>query len=524
MKKIILIFLFTLFLPQLSYSTDCVAEKYYYTFYYHSKKYEFVQQKSQWISAAKCANERGGYPIIIDNKEENDAIANYLANEFKDKDGNSIVDGYSTTNHLLWIGGSVFKNIWSWDKKNYQDTFREFYHGTNYGYALNNSYVNWGSVKKIQYFPKEAWFFNAVSMTLRPYYDSTSKRILSSAGQWIGQSFEEFNYYVIEYDCKDTLYEASEFTSCYGESIIFAGDTIRESGIYYDTTQTYGYCDSIHTLTVDITNLDRDIAFDGKKITSSEQNADEYKWYNCVTETVIDNTQNTYSPKETGKYKVVITKNDCDFTSECYEVCFPTKNRLDTLKCKDDPIIINGVEYATQGFYTQDLKQVGFECDSTLDIDIKDVRMDFRIREFKDTLISYELQAEYQWYNCEGDMLIADATKKEYVPTEDGDYKVEITKQGCIDYSDCFKYTTTTNSVKDIQDSENIRLDETNRMILFSNLNYDQIELMDINSKTIYKSDKLTQSISIETLPTGVYFLKIVKGNEVEMFKFMVVG
>lgn len=368
---------------------------------------------------------------------------------------------------------------------------------------------------------------------MRPFYDSIEARTKSITGQWISTSYEDSNYYVIEdsnyfvieYDCKDTIFESREYSSCYGEPIIFDGDTIRESGIYYDTTQTYGYCDSIHTLTVDIKDLNNEVSFDGKKITCSEQNADSYFWYNCNDESIpIDNIQNSYSPTVTGKFKVEVTKGECEFISDCYEVCFPTKNRLDTLKCKDYPITINGIEYANQGFYTQDLKQVGFDCDSTLDIDIKDVRMDFRIREFKDTLISYELQAEYQWYNCEGDVLIADATKKEYVPTEDGDYKVEITKQGCIDYSDCYKYTTTTNNIKDIQDSENIRLDEANRMIVFNNIIFDQIELMDISSKTIYKSDKLTQSISIENLPTGVYFLKIVNGKEVEMFKFMVVG
>ena len=34
---------------------------------------------------------------------------------------------------------------------------------------------------------------------------------------------------------------------------------------------------------------------------------------------------------------------------------------------------------------------------------------------------------------------------------------------------------------------------------------------------------KNTQSISIDYLTTGVYFLKVVYGNEVEVFKFMVV-
>lgn len=136
-------------------------------------------------------------------------------------------------------------------------------------------------------------------------------------------------------------------------------------------------------------------------------------------------------------------------------------------------------------------------------------------------LVSSESAGEYQWYNCEGDVLIADANQKEYTPSEDGDYKVEITKQGCIDYSQCISFSTSTNSVKDIQDSDSIRLDLDNKLIVFDNINYNQVELLDMTSKTIYKSDKYTQSISIEYLNTGVYILKVVNGNEVEMFKFM---
>lgn len=527
MKKFTLFLLLFTTIATISYSQDCPSPQHFYEFYYHGKKYEFVQKKDYWTTAVRCAYERGGYLLTIEDKEENDSIVNYLANEFKDNEGNSIIDVDSHTNHLIWIGARSHTkdHYWRWLSKYSNDTITEFYYGYINGSAVNNRFFNWAKLGNHQYFPNYSGYVESVALSLRPFYDSTEARTKSTTGQWISTSYADSNYYVIEYDCKDTIYEASEYSSCYGEPIIFDGDTIRESGIYYDTTQTYGYCDSIYTLTFYINDLNSNMTFDGKKITSSEQNADSYEWYNCNDESIaIDNTQNTYSPKETGKYKVVITKGDCDFTSDCYEVCFPSKNRLDTLKCKDDPIMINDVEYATQGFYTQNLKQVGYDCDSILDIDIKDIRFDIRVREFQDTLISYELAAEYQWYNCEGDVLITDATKKEYAPIEDGEYKVEITKQGCIDYSDCFKYTTTTNSVKDIQDSENIRLDEANRLIVFNNPNFDQIELMDINSKTIYKSDKPTQSISIDNLPTGVYFLKVVNGNEVEMFKFLVVG
>lgn len=218
-----------------------------------------------------------------------------------------------------------------------------------------------------------------------------------------------------------------------GETIIFAGDTIRESGIYRDTTESYASCDSIRTIDVYINNMSMEVDFDGRLIRALEQEADSFKWYNCNNDSVeIDNDKEYYLPLETGKYKVIIAKGECEFTSDCYEVCFPNKYRLDTLKCENDPITINDVEYTKRGFYVQELKQVGFDCDSTLEIDIKDVAFDKRVRESNDTLISFETGAKYQCYNCGGDVLIADAIGRDYTLTQDGGYKFKVTKQRCI--------------------------------------------------------------------------------------------
>ena len=65
-------------------------------------------------------------------------------------------------------------------------------------------------------------------------------------------------------------------------------------------------------------------------------------------------------------------------------------------------------------------------------------------------------------------------------------------------------------------------LDEVNKLIEFNNINYDQIELMDINSKTIYMTDQFTQYIRIDYLTTGVYFLKISNDDKSEIVRFMI--
>jgi hypothetical protein len=375
-------------------------------------------------------------------------------------------------------------------------------------------------------YPKRIPDLCGISMTLEAYYDTTKKEKVTEPGQWVNQRNQIFNYFIIEYDCFDTIRVESDFKICFGESIVFDGDTITEAGVYSDTVETYSYCDSIHTLIVYKNELDDEIRVDNKTIRCLETNADKYEWFSCDglegLGILISENRILYTPTKTGKYRVKLTKGQCEYISTCYEVCFPTTNTLDTVKCKNDALSINDIEYTKQGFYTQQLKQKGFDCDSTLEIDIRDVAINLNVKQQSGKLVSSESAGEYQWYNCEGDVLIADATQKEYTPKEDGDYKLEITKKGCIDYSQCISFSTSTNSVIDIQNSENIRLDLGNNLIVFDNINYSQVELLDMNSKTIYKSDKYAQSISIEYLNTGVYFLKVVIGNEVEMFKFLI--
>jgi hypothetical protein len=528
MKILIVLILTTIIVSSTSYSQDCVDEENIYEFYYHGKKYEFIEQSKWWFQANKCADERGGYLTVIESQDENDALLNYLSSGITEEYGINLLDDDFKTNHNIWIGAIDFNDTCTWKFQNSKEIYRHFYYGRfNYGKVLDGGYVYWGEIDGEQTFPLKINDICGISMTLEAYYDTTKKEIISDPGQWVNQPHQIFNYFIIEYDCFDTIKVESDFKICFGESIVFDGDTISEAGVYRDTIETYSYCDSIHTLTVYKNELDDEIRVDNKTIRCLETKADKYEWFSCDglegLGILISENRILYTPTKTGKYRVKLTKGQCEYISSCYEVCFPTTNKLDTVKCKNDAISINDVEYTKQGNFTQNLKQKGFDCDSTLEIDIRDVAINLSVKQQSGKLVSSESSGEYQWYNCEGDVLLADATQKEYTPIEDGDYKVEITKQGCIDYSQCISFSTSTNSVKDIQDSDNIRLDLDNNLIVFDNINYNQVELLDINSKTIYKSDKYAQSISIEYLNTGVYFLKVVNGNEVEMFKFMVV-
>ena len=539
--KYLNLLIFVLFISASSlFSQDCVPDDKVFKTTIMDRDYEFIAVKKNWDDANDCARERGGYLLDIQSQQENDSLMHFFLTTLRTKYSfNLLAQGEDQ----VWLGcrarydsskvNPIF-HFWEWqnlDSTNEKSLITtqkvSMYPQFDNIFEYNeDAFLNWGGNQSGYYYPTEYElpFQNKVAITLLEIRIDLNNEKVADPGNWINTFPEEEKYFMIDYGCINPIKTVIDTLVCVGNAYPFGDSTITQSGFYTNTFESFSNCDSVVELTIDFALINNEITREDDRLLSKELSASSYQWYRCDTDTPIDGANTFFlTIDETGSYRLELEKNGCDFVTDCYDYCFPTTYSIDTVKCENESITINGQEYADNGFYTQNLKQVGFDCDSTLEIDITDIAFDKRIRESNDTLISLENNAQYQWYNCEGDLLIADATQKEYAPTEDGDYKVEITKQGCIDYSVCYNYSTTSSNVKDINESDNIRLDEVNRLIVFTNSNYDQIELMDMNSKTIYKTDQFTQSISIDYLTTGVYFLKVFDGNEVEVFKFMVV-
>ncbi len=65
------------------------------------------------------------------------------------------------------------------------------------------------------------------------------------------------------------------------------------------------------------------------------------------------------------------------------------------------------------------------------------VSFDNTITKSDKTLTAVETNAAYQWLECQSNAVIANANAQTFTPTITGDYKVEITKYGCVDTSAC---------------------------------------------------------------------------------------
>jgi len=131
---------------------------------------------------------------------------------------------------------------------------------------------------------------------------------------WFGDTIETSitvleSYYINE---KETI--------CAGDSILWHGNYLTESGIYYDSLFTNSGIDSICRLDLSVETLDVSVTQNGAVLQANLLNA-EYQWINCVTfDSIEGETSREFIASENGDYAVIITKGRCTYLSDCFNV------------------------------------------------------------------------------------------------------------------------------------------------------------------------------------------------------------
>ncbi|TVR77625.1 MAG: T9SS C-terminal target domain-containing protein, partial [Chitinophagaceae bacterium] len=109
---------------------------------------------------------------------------------------------------------------------------------------------------------------------------------------------------------------------------------------------------------------------------------------------------------------------------------------------------VNQQTYTESGLYTDTMN-----CDITF-LDLTIVEIDTSITLTWLTLISNQSEATYQWLNCDDNFApVSGETQQSFLPMDNGNYAVEITKDGCTEVSECIPYMLI--STKDFDISEN---------------------------------------------------------------------
>ena len=131
--------------------------------------------------------------------------------------------------------------------------------------------------------------------------------------------------------------------------------------------------------------------------------------------------------------------------------------------------------------------------------------IDTSITDASPTFTANATSATYQWINCDTDETIPGETNQSFTATENGNYAVDITIGGCTERSDCFSVQTLSAA-----------LVEHVQFTIVPNPAVEKITIHKVvNNVTIYTLtgkhvlETTSSSISVASLPAGVYFVRI---------------
>jgi hypothetical protein len=139
-------------------------------------------------------------------------------------------------------------------------------------------------------------------------------------------------------------------------------------------------------------------------------------------------------------------------------------------------------------------------------------------------ITSNQSGATYQWLDCNGNTVITGETNQSYTATATGNYEVEVTKNGCVDTSNCVSVNTTglaniANSVKLYPNPASNQV----TIVMNSVAEGATLEVLDVMGRMVHTVPaSQISTIDISALTPGMYQVRIVKnGQAVYTEKFL---
>jgi PKD repeat protein len=111
----------------------------------------------------------------------------------------------------------------------------------------------------------------------------------------------------------------------------------------------------------------------------------------------------------------------------------------------------------------------------------------------------------YQWLDCNNNNLpISGQTNQVFTPSQDGNYAVQLTTNGCVSSSNCVEFTSLNNPNFDLANSINVIPNPTSGLLTFSTS-------IEIESVEIYNTlgELISTKPDLSNFSNGIYILKI---------------
>jgi len=271
--------------------------------------------------------------------------------------------------------------------------------------------------------------------------------------------------------------------------------TVSNNSATHVLTNTAG-CDSTVTLDLTINNSNAGVDV----ITA----CDNYTWIDGVNYTVSNNSAT----------HVLTNAAGCDSTVTLDLTINKSNAGTDIIVAVNLYTWIDGITYTVSNNSATHVLTNAAGCDSTVTLDLTVITINVSVIQSGSLLTAVESGATYQWLNCPTMTAILGATNQSYTATTNGDYAVEITKNGYSATSICY----TVIGVGVVENSFN------NEILLYPNptngnfsidigetFNTVKITITDMSGKLIQsKNYNESQLINLELeFPAGVYLVKI---------------
>lgn len=135
-------------------------------------------------------------------------------------------------------------------------------------------------------------------------------------------------------------------TICPGETFSFGSQTLNEEGEYVEVFSSVTGCDSTVVLNLNIPHIETNITQEGFTFASDEHES-TYQWINCSEgdSFIAGATERTFSPAQTGDYALVVTKDGCEVTIDCFNVTILNAGEERTQRTHPYPNPVNNVVY-----------------------------------------------------------------------------------------------------------------------------------------------------------------------------------
>ena len=121
--------------------------------------------------------------------------------------------------------------------------------------------------------------------------------------------------------CVDSAPSAFTIDACATYTVPSGDETYVVSGVYNDTIPNVTGCDSVMTITVNVTTIDNSTSIAGFTITATESGS-TYQWIDCNDNdaAIAGATNQDYTADANGDYAVIVTNNGCSDTSDCVTI------------------------------------------------------------------------------------------------------------------------------------------------------------------------------------------------------------